>query len=192
MANLRKILVPTDFSETGNRAVAYGAKLAEANDAKLFLLTVIGDLPATDEEMIMMRVSVDSIKADNQKKIAAAKQKLQKLISPAKRERVRAQFLVRDGKPFAEIIRAAKELAVDLIVMSSHGHGRLAEILLGSTTDRVVQKAPCSVLVVREQQHEFKMPYGEMLKTDYRHQYSHSFFAKNLLCLLQEEWSPYL
>ncbi|NUM82282.1 universal stress protein, partial [bacterium] len=40
----------------------------------------------------------------------------------------------------------------------SHGQSRLAEMLLGSTTERVVQKAPCSVLVVREAQHEFKMP----------------------------------
>jgi nucleotide-binding universal stress UspA family protein len=42
--------------------------------------------------------------------------------------------------------------------MSSHGHSRLAEILLGSTTDRVVQRAPCSVLVVRPNQYKLKLP----------------------------------
>ncbi len=66
--------------------------------------------------------------------------------------------MVRDGKPYAEIIRAAKDTNADLIVMASHGRGRLAELLLGSTTDRVVQKAPCAVLVVREKQRGFKMP----------------------------------
>jgi nucleotide-binding universal stress UspA family protein len=40
--------------------------------------------------------------------------------------------------------------------MSSHGHGRLLEILLGGNTDRVVQEAPCSVLVVRPNRHETK------------------------------------
>jgi len=83
-------------------------------------------------------------------------EKLQKLVRPAVQKKLRVQFMVRDGKPFVEIIRAATEIKADLIVLASHG--RLAEILLGSTTDRVVQKAPCSVLVVREKQHGFKMP----------------------------------
>jgi nucleotide-binding universal stress UspA family protein len=157
MPKLRKILVPTDFSKTANRAIEYAVKLAEVNkEAELILLTVIGDLALSDEEMVMLRVSVDSIKEHNQRKIEAAKEKLQKLIRPSTVKR-RVQFMVRDGKPYAEIIRAAKDNAVDLIVMSSHGHGRLAEIFLGSTTVRVVQKAPCSVLVVRDRQRAFQL-----------------------------------
>jgi len=99
-------------------------KLAEVNKAELILLTVIGDLALTDEEMVMLRVSVDSVKEHNQRKIDAAKEKLQKLIRPSTVKRRRVQFMVRDGKPYAEIIRAAKDSAADLIVMSSHGHGR--------------------------------------------------------------------
>lgn len=158
MAKLSKILVPTDFSEVANQAVGYGVKLAETNRAKLILLTVIGDLPLTNEEMIMLRVSVNSAKEYNKKQIDAATAKLKKLLRPAVVQKLRVQFMVRDGKPFTEIIRAAKATNADLIVMSSHGHGRLAELLLGSTTDRVVQKAPCSVLVVREKKRGFKMP----------------------------------
>lgn len=158
MAKLRKILVPTDFSETANLAIDYGVKLAETNKATLILLTVIGDLPLTNEEMMMLRVSVDSARQYNRQQIGAAKAKLKKLIRPSVLKRLRVQFLVRDGKPFTEIIRAAKDTKADLIVMSSHSRGLIAEILLGSTTDRVVQKAPCSVLVVREKQQKFKMP----------------------------------
>lgn len=158
MAKLRKILASTDLSEISNRAVAVAVDLARANKAKLILMTVIGDLPMTDEEMMMLRVNLDRVKAANQEQIDAATQKLKKLIRPEVAKSLRAQFLVRDGKPFVEIIRAAKDLKADLIVMSSHGHNRFAEILLGSTTDRVVQKAPCSVLVVREKQQGFKMP----------------------------------
>jgi nucleotide-binding universal stress UspA family protein len=157
MAKLRKILVPTDFSEAANLAVDYAAKLAEANKARLILLTVIGDLPLTDEEMMMLRVNLDDVKEYNNQQINAAKAKLEKLVRPSVLKRLRVQFMVRDGKPFVEIIQAAKDTAADLIVMSSHGHSRFTEILLGSTTDRVVQKAPCSVLVVRERQHEFKI-----------------------------------
>ncbi len=151
MAKLNKILVPTDFSAVGNRAVEFAVNLANANQAKLILMTVIADLPLTNEEKMMLRVSVASVKAYNEKQINAAMGKLKKLIRPAAQKKSRVQFLVRDGKPFVEIIRAAAEIKADLIVMASHGHSRLAEILLGSTTDRVVQKAPCSVLVVRPQ-----------------------------------------
>ena len=70
MAELGKILVPTDFSEVANRAVNYGAQLAETNRAKLILLTVIGDLPLTNEEMLMLRVSVNSVKEHNKKQNA--------------------------------------------------------------------------------------------------------------------------
>lgn len=150
MANFKRILVPTDFSEVANRAIAFAVKLAEANRARLMLLTVIGDLPLTNEEMMMLRVSVNSVKEYNKQHIDAATAKLKKLIRPAVAKKLRVQFIVRDGKPYAEIIRAAKDTKADLIVMSSQGHGRLAELLLGSTTDRVVQNAPCSVLVVRD------------------------------------------
>lgn len=150
MAKLRKILVPTDFSEVSNRAISVAVDLAKSSNAKLMLMTVIDPLPSTDEEMIMLRVSVDSVKADNEKKFSAAEAQLRKLISPALQKSLGVKFFVRDGnKPSAEIIRLAEETAVDLIVMSSHGHGRLLEILLGGNTNRVVQEAPCSVLVVR-------------------------------------------
>jgi nucleotide-binding universal stress UspA family protein len=158
MAKFGKILVPTDFSDVANRAVNFGVQLAETNRARLILLTVIGDLPLTAEEMMMLRVNVNSVKAYNKKQIDAATAKLKKLIRPAAAQKLRVQYMVRDGKPFAEIIHAAKDTGADLIVMASHGRGRLAELLLGSTTDRVVQKAPCSVLVVREKQRGFKMP----------------------------------
>lgn len=155
---LKKILVCTDFSEGAKLAVKYAAKLAESNQARLIVLTVLPDLLLSDEELIMMRVSVESVKAESQKKIAAAQARLVKHIPAQVLKKSRPQFVVRDGKPFIEIIRTAKELKVDLIVISSHGQSGLAEMLLGSTTERVVQKAPCSVLVVREAQHEFKMP----------------------------------
>jgi nucleotide-binding universal stress UspA family protein len=53
------------------------------------------------------------------------------------------------GYASTEIIRIAEEREMDLIVMGSHGLTGLAHVLFGSTADRVVRKAPCSVLTVR-------------------------------------------
>jgi len=155
---LKKILVCTDFSASARQAVNYAVKLAETNAAKLVVLTVLPDLLLSDEELMMARVSVEKVKQESQEKIAEAHAQLVKQIRPAALKKLRPQFIVRDGKPFLEIVRTAKEVKADLIVVASHGQSRIAEMLLGSTTERVVQKAPCSVLVVREKQHEFKMP----------------------------------
>ena len=54
------------------------------------------------------------------------------------------------GKPSAEIIRYAAENAVDMIVLGTHGKGMLDQALFGSTTERVVRRAPCPVLTVRK------------------------------------------
>ncbi len=63
-----------------------------------------------------------------------------------------------EGKAFLEIITVAKEHAVDLIVMGTHGRTGLAHVLMGSTAEKVVRMAPCPVLTVKHPEHEFVMP----------------------------------
>jgi nucleotide-binding universal stress UspA family protein len=150
MAQVRKILAATDFSEAGNAAIKQALSLAEANQAKLWVCTVIPDLPLTDEEMMMLRVNLDSVRAVNQKKLGEAQAKLERLVPAARKQKMKIAFVVRDGKPAHEITKLAEELQCDLIVLASNGHHGLGEMLLGSTTDRIIRKAPCSVLVVRE------------------------------------------
>jgi nucleotide-binding universal stress UspA family protein len=58
----------------------------------------------------------------------------------------------RVGKPVAEILDCARTDSADLIVIGSHGHGALAQMILGSVADRVVRQAPCPVLMVRNAQ----------------------------------------
>jgi universal stress protein A len=60
-----------------------------------------------------------------------------------------AEAILRHGNPYEEIVNAAREIGVDLIVIGSHGYTGLGRLLLGSTADRVLQYAPCPVLVVK-------------------------------------------
>lgn len=62
------------------------------------------------------------------------------------------------GKPFVEIVRAAKERDADLIVIGTHGRTGLAHMLIGSTAEKVVRMAPCPVLTVKHPRHAFVMP----------------------------------
>jgi nucleotide-binding universal stress UspA family protein len=73
-------------------------------------------------------------------------------------ERFTVHREVREGTPFSEIVRFAKEQQIDLIIMGTHGHTGLTHMLLGSVTEKVVRKAPCPVLTVRHPEHEFVHP----------------------------------
>jgi nucleotide-binding universal stress UspA family protein len=68
---------------------------------------------------------------------------------------VDSETVTRLGHPSEEIVAAAKDFDVDLIVLATHGHTGLKHLLLGSTAERVVRLAPCPVLTVREREHEF-------------------------------------
>jgi nucleotide-binding universal stress UspA family protein len=66
--------------------------------------------------------------------------------------------LVREGKPFVELIRLARAESVDLIIIPTHGRKGIPHLLIGSTAERVASKASCPVLVLRDREREFVMP----------------------------------
>ena len=70
-------------------------------------------------------------------------------------DNVSSETALRQGSPYVEIIKAAKELGIDLIILATHGRTGLAHVFLGSTAERVVRHAGCPVLVVRESERDF-------------------------------------
>jgi nucleotide-binding universal stress UspA family protein len=153
--DLRRILVPTDFSKYSMAAVTYGAALAEKFGAELYFLHVVQDLALFIPDAVAI---VPPILPPIEQFTQAAHEALDRLVHENKLEHLSVQRLVREGNPFSEIIRFAKESDIDLIVMATHGHSGLAHVLLGSVTERVVRKAPCPVLTVRHPEHEFVHP----------------------------------
>ena len=151
MDALQRILVPTDFSEHGEKAVRYGAAMAQKLAAELHLLHVVQPTPMMYEEGMYFPTDTD------EQSEAAATQQLAGL-QVAGAEGVNVIRRVVRGAPFVEILRYAKENSVNLIVIGTHGRGAIAHMLLGSVAERVVRKASCPVLVVRDQEHEFVMP----------------------------------
>jgi nucleotide-binding universal stress UspA family protein len=155
MIDLHRILVPTDFSKYSQSALTYAAAFAEKFGAELTLLHVVQDLALFIPDMVTvsppLAPSVDQL-------TEAARTAFDRLIKENHLEHLTIQREVRQGTPFYEIIRCAKEKDIDLIVMGTHGHSGLAHVLLGSVTEKVVRKAPCPVLTVRHPEHEFVHP----------------------------------
>ncbi len=79
-----------------------------------------------------------------------AKDELEKLAASEIPKEIKVHIIVKTGKPFIEIIDTASEKEIDLIVIATHGPSGVEHILFGSTAEKVVRKAPCPVLTLRE------------------------------------------
>jgi nucleotide-binding universal stress UspA family protein len=144
--NLKKILVPIDFSENSRKALTYALRFAEQFGASITLLHVVEPIiyPADSGFVpVEMQTMAASMQTDAKTKLNAIKPPLT------------GEALVRTGSPFHEIATLAKKLDIDLIIIGTHGYTGLKHLFLGSTAERVVRYAPCPVLTVRQKEHEF-------------------------------------
>ena len=147
--DIHKILVPTDFSESARHALGYALSLAEEFHAEVTLLHVVEEMAvgyASDLFPVPMAEVFHEI-------AAYAKKELQTLATLARDRGLTVHEILLQGKPAHEIVRVASDQHFDMIVLGTHGRGVLDHALFGSTTDRVVRKAPCPVLTCRQPGH---------------------------------------
>ena len=83
-----------------------------------------------------------------------AEQELKQLIEDLK-SNVALKAEVKSGIPFVEVTSYADQENIDLIILATHGRTGVEHILFGSTAEKIIRKAPCPVLVVRAEEHEF-------------------------------------
>jgi len=109
---------------------------------------------AWDEALyITQRVGGDLIAmsvAREERDVPAAQAIVQRLKKEAEYKRIPLETLVHQGRPFEAIIQAAREKKVNLLIMGKLGMTDLTSLLMGSTTERVIAQAPCSVMVVKK------------------------------------------
>jgi universal stress protein A len=149
--NLKRILVPIDFSPMSKQAVQCAVRFAEEFGCKIVLLHVIEPVTAIAGAPLAIDIFPDA-----EEDAVAAEAELSCLAtSSGNREKNSFTSVVRIGHAPNEINKAAKELDVDLIMIATHGYTSWRHLCIGSTAERVVRTAPCPVLVVREKEHEF-------------------------------------
>jgi nucleotide-binding universal stress UspA family protein len=151
---LRRVLVPTDFSETSKIALTYGMALVERFDAALHLVHVVAPLVGLYPTLAEQGPRDELDRAITSR----AWDDLNNLLPADDRRRVHAELAVEWGTPFLEIIRYAREHQIDLVTMGTHGRSGIKHLLMGSVAENVVRSAPCPVLTVRHPEHEFVRP----------------------------------
>jgi nucleotide-binding universal stress UspA family protein len=152
MNEIKNILVPIDFSDYSKNALRYAVEFAEIFKAKLFLVYVIEPM-IYPTDFSIGQVAIPAVENDLS---ARAEEELNNLVKTEINGRVESQIIIKSGKPFLEIIETAAELDIDLIIIATHGHTGVEHLLFGSTAEKVVRKAPCPVLTLREPVKGFK------------------------------------
>ena len=143
MVTLKKILCPVDHSECSYLALKYAISLALKDEAKLYLMHVI-DSRLYDTEMY--KFSPYKVNEIDESKIRTD---LMKSLPEGTTDVLEVETIVVKGVPFNEIINAATEISVDLIVIGTHGRTGISHVMLGSVAEKVVRKSLCPVLTVR-------------------------------------------
>jgi nucleotide-binding universal stress UspA family protein len=163
---VKNILYATDLSETSVRAFAYAASLANMYGAVITILHVVAEIQG--EEFILNMIDTDTwneikkrhyseareILSGTKRDHVAIKEVLQAFCEVVKADAedqsfVTDEILIESGTPAEVIVQTAQEQHCDVIVMGTHGHGVIADFLMGSTAKWVIRHSPIPVLVVR-------------------------------------------
>lgn len=144
----KKILVPTDFSASSDKAIQEAIDIAEKFHSKVYVLHVI--------EKGVQQCAADYCMPDEvfeqfeHESINASTQRMQQEVSKLRNaDAVDITYDVKKGVPYDEILNEQKQNDIDLIVMPSHGHSGILHFKLGSVADKVVKKAAAQVLLVK-------------------------------------------
>jgi len=152
MYEIKKILVPVDFSDYSKIALKHAVNFAQRFNSKLFLIYVIEPMVYPTD----FSIGQIAIPAVENNLTSRAEEELQNLVKNEIAGKLESEVIIKSGKPFMEIIECAAEIDADLIIIATHGHTGVEHLLFGSTAEKVVRKAPCPVLTLREPIKGFK------------------------------------
>jgi universal stress protein A len=144
LADLKLLLVPTDFSDASTAALAAAMDLARITHATIEILHVDLDLALVmppPGDIVALPMAMQGMRTD-------AAEKLDRTVAEVRAQNVPCTGASESGRTYTAIVDHAARIGAGLIVMGSHGRHGLGHLLLGSVAEKVVQNAPCPVLVI--------------------------------------------
>jgi nucleotide-binding universal stress UspA family protein len=144
LRNVKRILVPTDFSDPSAEALGTAIALAQQSGAVVDLVHVAVEAAFA----LPPPVDVAAVPIDMAKLLERATEVLTFEEQRVTAAGLRCETAMLVGRPDAEIVARANATGAELIVMGTHGRSGLAHALLGSVAEKVVQHSPCPVLIM--------------------------------------------
>ena len=141
---MERILAPTDFSQTSEKAFRYAADLARLFDAEIIILHVF-DSRVAENIYHIHQMSAEKAREEMQR---SAEESVAKILGTKEAEGLRISTRYAEGIPANVVREEAAEVGADRIVMGTHGQTGITQLLYGSTAEGVVHGAPCPVLTV--------------------------------------------
>jgi nucleotide-binding universal stress UspA family protein len=146
----KRIVVPTDFSDTAQVAVNLAGELAGYYAARLDVVHAVDASVYAYAGYPFASLSKDLV--------SSAEAGVQKVKLPAAADNAKVQRFVLSGHPASEVVDHAERHKADLVVIGTRGHGAVARFFLGSVADRVLHEAHCPVLLTKKPRGEIKHP----------------------------------
>jgi nucleotide-binding universal stress UspA family protein len=143
MEKIKKILIPTDGSDCSLRAATVGISFAKLFNAEIYAIYVVDTIIL---EELTRAIETKDVEKELKEK---GERYLDYVVESAEKEGIKAEAILAKGEPHDQIVFFAKNKGIDLIVMGSYGRRGTKRILIGSVTSRVIEYAPCPVLVVK-------------------------------------------
>jgi len=138
---LTKILVTTDFSEVSDRALDYAMALARRYDARIYLAHVITPDPFQFAEPQLAQATYEKVRQ-------AAEEGITDILISGKLRGVPHEVLLEEGNVWPALEELIIEHEIDLVVVGTHGRGKVQKILIGSVAEEIFRQADCPVLTV--------------------------------------------
>lgn len=153
MILLNSVLVAFDFSDTSSTALMYGQNLATAFGGRLYVLHVADVVAPTAEQFFPDGPGDPVAKATTK-----ALERLRSFLASSPAGPLARPAIRLSHSPADAIMKYAKDVRADVIVVGTHGRSGVSRLLMGSVAEHVVRNAPCPVLVVRPRDHDFVVP----------------------------------
>lgn len=157
---MKNLLVPVDFSVQSEQALQVAAQLAKQYKATIHLIHMVG----LEDSLLSREQAETALEAVYFMKLTA--QKFEEFLDKDYLEGVSVEHNVQKYKSFSQINEIAKEMGIDLVIMGSQGTNALTGAFVGSNTEKVVRTSEVPVLVVKENQTNFK-PETVVMASDF-------------------------
>ena len=143
-SSVQNILVPLDFSDVSEDVLRLAAEQARAFSAQLTLVHVA----APDPDFVGYDVGPKHVREYRADELRGEHRELQAAADALREQGIEAKALLIQGPTVEMVLKEARKLGADAIIIGSHGHGAVHRLLLGSVSEGVLRGAECPVLVV--------------------------------------------